>query len=256
MSDRSPKTGQRLFRRWSDLEKYVGVVSLAIGGAILVSYWQILLVTAIGMGVMFLTYNWQDDRWQNYLANWQTWFQGANGKLAIAVASGSIASILVYVALSICTAAENLWLGLATVLETLGTIAIAPLLLWQFIRKDKQHHQANYQRSLGHLTAPEALDRLIAVNQILSQDREQSLTSQQQREVAEYFELMLDREDSSQVRAALLTGLNQLGGGLQQLDCHPTLALSLPVNLSQPIWQSQSSESPEEDLSIESWSQD
>lgn len=201
----------------------MGVITLGIGAAILVSYWQILLVTTIGVGVMFLSYGWKDDRVQGYLDYFRLWLQGTNGQLAISVASGSIAAIAVYLSLAICNAADNLWLGLATVLQTLGTIAIAPLLLWQFIRKNKQIQEATYQRALTHLTAPASLDRLMAIHQILNHDREQGLSRQQREEVAEYFELMLDREDSPQVRSALLSGLNQLATNPQS-----TPALSLP----------------------------
>jgi hypothetical protein len=247
---RSPEHRPRAARGWSDLERYVWIISSAIAGVILVSYWQVLLVAAIGIGVMFLTYTWQTDRLQTYLDNYHTWSQGAKGKLAIAVASGGIASSLIFLTISICTAADNLWLGLATALQTIGTIVIAPILLWQFIRKDKQHHQANYHRALGHLTSPDAIERLMGVNQILNQAQAQSLTSQQQREVIEYLELMLNREESPQVRSAILNSLNQLS-----LDREPTAALTIPVQISQPISLLETT-TIEEDLALESWSQD
>jgi hypothetical protein len=236
VSDRGTNNSPRLLRGWSELEKYIGVVSLGIGAAILVSYWQLLIVTAIGVGVMFLSYTWPNDRVQSYLENSQTWFEGANGKLAIAVASGSLAALVVVLALGICNGAGNIWLGIATVLQTLGTIAIAPLLLWQFVRKDRQHQASSYQRALSHLTATTDLDRLIAVNQIINQHQAGILTSQQQREVTEYLELMLDREVSPQVRSALLTGLNQLTVNAQSPISLPlpkptSLAISLPAQI-------------------------
>ncbi|MCZ0898739.1 hypothetical protein ON021_02310, partial [Microcoleus sp. HI-ES] len=132
-----------------------------------------------------------------------------------------IATLGAYMSLAIWADSSSHWMALSLILQNLGTIAIAGLLLRQALSLGAAKDEVALDRILADLTDADPVKRLIAVRQMTDlvnqggfgpvSSVKSSLAKPSQRiarsRAAECFRLMLSREPEALVRNALLEGL-------------------------------------------------
>lgn len=179
-------------------------------GALL--YWngRLVVATGTGVGVMLLIYLMHDWKPNLPIAEIRRRIEDWNQPLALAIGGGGIACLTTYLAASIWANSDNAWIGLGSVLQGSGTLAVLLLLAWQILNRQAQRDRVHYHQTLADLTHEEALRRLIAVRHLTSTVPDLSDQPTQQRELADYFRLMLHREQEPIVQEAILEGLGRL----------------------------------------------
>ncbi|EAZ89533.1 hypothetical protein CY0110_09191 [Crocosphaera chwakensis CCY0110] len=177
-------------------------------GTTLMLAWNPKLVgaTLIGIGLMRFVYWVQTTNWPNRWLYWYKFFNGSQGKLAIAVVTGGFGTISSYMALYIWSNAENQWLATALILQGFGTFLTLGLLAWQMfdLPRTKQEHQ--YQEWVSQLSDVNDLKRLMAVENLSNLLQQQKLTPTQNQQLSNYFHLMLNQEKNIMIRQAILKG--------------------------------------------------
>ena len=178
----------------------------------------LLLSTILGVATMIAVYQLPRSNWQRYWSLCYQLFSPANRLLTGAVLSGGLVAIASYGVMSLLSSGENIWVSLSLILQNGGIVAIAALLLWQFLQLQNQQSQSRSDRLLTELTHEDALHRLIAVRQLtqltlrLHPHVTQKTVNPQftRSQLAECFRLMLRTEVEPLVRNGLLDGLQQL----------------------------------------------
>lgn len=183
--------------------------------------------TSIGVITMWLVYRLQSGNWQSYLVNLRQLMTGANRQLALAVISGGFATLCSYLAIAIGSDTQSSWITFGILLQSLGTLAILGLLVWQILAQQTKPDQTKVDQMLADLTDADPLKRLIAVRYLTSSA--QNFDFNHKVWLADYFRLMLNRETEAIIRDAVLDGL-------RLLENHPKLAeatspFSMPVNV-------------------------
>ncbi|MGB5592801.1 MAG: hypothetical protein WBM62_02040 [Crocosphaera sp.] len=175
-------------------------------GTTLMLAWDPKLVcaTLTGIGLMGLVYRFQTVNWQRRWLYWREFVNSSQGKLAIAVSSGSLGIISSYIALSIWSNAENRWLATGLILQGFGTFLILGLLSWQLFDSPRKKQDAQYQEWVSQLTDVNVLKRLIAVENLSNLIEKKQLTPIQAKQLRGYFRLMLNQETEIIVRQAVL----------------------------------------------------
>jgi hypothetical protein len=176
--------------------------------------WKLVLATGLGVGFMLLVYSMQGWNWQAYLSHWRQFFTGSQGKLTVAVGSGSLAALGTYIAASIWADSENRWLATGTILQGFGTIFTLLLLGWHIVRDRTGQDEVRFELFLQDLTATDSLKRLIAVQQLSTLANKPRLRQVYQPQLVEYFSVMLSREEDAIVREAILRSLQKWGQNL------------------------------------------
>jgi hypothetical protein len=209
---------------WGKISQLLGlfVVSLMI----ITSDSKLFFATCIGVIVMFLVYQKVPVNWRKIGDQWSKFRQTSNGKLAFAITSGGITTVISYIIASIWENAENHWLALETILQDFTTTAIFGLLGWHIFSRKTKENQDKFTQLLTELSAPSPLQRLIAVNSLTELVKTNQLTSTQQNQIQEYFQLMLTIESEAKIRHSLLKNL---------LIFNPNKPLRTPLNHSQPL---------------------
>lgn len=197
--------------RFRSRKQTVPLVGLGIAIALLVWNWKLLLATGAGILVMLAIYLIQQWHWQRIFQQWQRFLQGTNRVVAIAVATGSIASLFTYMAASIWSESENHWMATGAILQGIGIIATFTLLVWQILTHQSNQTEISLNELIVNLTDPDPLKRLISVRQLTSLVRNHHCEREQQQAIGDYFNLMWSRETEPLVREALLEGLETLG---------------------------------------------
>jgi hypothetical protein len=131
-------------------------------------YWngKLLLSSAAGLAMMVLVYRMQQWDWQ---VRWSEFWRssiGSNRQLTLAVGSGALATVSVYMSVSIWVDLENHWIASGIILQNLGLAVVIGLLVWLVISHRATQQQAYLEGMLTNLTDPEPLKRLIAVREI------------------------------------------------------------------------------------------
>jgi len=172
--------------------------------------WKLLLATSAGVLVMLLVYLMQEWDWQLYWSNLRQFFFGSNRQLTIAIGSGGIATLGIYMALAIFVNGDSSWITASTILQGLGTLTILILLVWQIISHQGSPDETKLEQMLRELTNTDPLKRLLAVRQLTSWGVEYRLRLSEKRQVSDCFRLMLSRESESIIRDAILDALPAL----------------------------------------------
>ena len=228
------RLGRFLRQGWFSPEQLWGA---AIGVALLIWNWQLVLALAIGAVVLVSIYLAQQGQWKVPQVDWRWLWTGANRPLTLAIASGGIATFSAYITTRIWLEAEQSWLALGVILQGFGTLAVLLLLTWQTLNRRFQtaghRDEQRFDILLGRLSDVDPLKRLIAVRQITQQlqteallETPSTLTSMPPAYIAECFRLMLNRETEPSVCSALLEGLQSLGQG-RQLNAATRQAVSV-----------------------------
>ncbi len=181
-------------------------------------YGLLLLSTVCGIGTMIGVYRLPQSNWQHYWSQFCQLFSPSNRLLTLAVISGGFVALSTYWTVSLLLSGENIWVILSLILQNSGILAIACVLLWQFLRSSRDRKQYYSAELLTELTHEDALQRLIAVRKLThcvlrsnphptSRRTSMILTRSQ---LAECFRLMLRSEAEPLVRNGLLDGLQQL----------------------------------------------
>lgn len=195
-----------------------GLFVLVVIWAMLLWNCKLLLATVAGVSVMVLIYLLQTG-WQAKWAELRRFLRGSNRQLTVAVGSGGIATLTVYMAAAIWGELERPWIATGAILQGLGTLAMLALLSWQITRSDRDETQL--ERLLQGLTQGDPLKRLIAVRLLTRWGMNDPESG-----IEDYFRLLLRREREPSVREAVLEGL-------QALERSPELTqpLHIPTDL-------------------------
>ncbi|MEG4105993.1 hypothetical protein [Microcoleus sp. S13_C5] len=175
---------------------------------------ELLFSTGLGIAAMMLVYRGQSWDWQLLRAKGEQFWQGPNRRFVLAVGTGGIATLGAYMSLAIWADSESHWMALSLILQNLGTIAIAGLLLRQALSRRAAKDEVALDRILADLTDADPVKRLIAVRQMTDLVNKGGFgpvssvkSSIARSRAAECFRLMLSREPEALVRNALLEGL-------------------------------------------------
>ncbi len=175
---------------------------------------ELLFSTGLGIAAMMLVYRGQSWDWQLLRAKGEQFWEGPNRRFVLAVGTGGIATLCAYMSLAIWADSESHWMALNLILQNLGTIAIAGLLLRQGLSRRAAKDEVALDRILADLTDADPVKRLIAVRQMTDLVNQGGFgpvisvkSSIARSRAAECFRLMLSREPEALVRNALLEGL-------------------------------------------------
>lgn len=153
--------------------------------------------------------------------------QGPQRQLAIAALAGSATAFSTYLMASVWAATENHWLATASIAQGTGVMGLLALVGWQAMQRPLLQVDRAYDRLLWRLTAANPLDRLMAVRQLTRHYRRYPRS--QQRELEEYFLMLLADEVHPKVRSSLLRAIDQFQD--HQREGAP---LNLPLHLKTP----------------------
>ncbi len=193
-----------VYLRWGrGYEERWAALGLAV--LLLAWNWKLVLALALGVGAAIAIFRGQGDRFQLWWRKWQTRTSTSNRHFAVAAGGGSFTALGAYLCTSVWAQAENRWLAVATIVQTLATVATLSLVAWQMGDRASTN-AADPQVLLADLADPRPLKRLVAVRQLSRLLQEETLDKQQQQTVGDCFELMLGSETEPTVRNALLDG--------------------------------------------------
>lgn len=225
----------RLFQQlYSYRMRGVGSWLLILTGiiAMLLWNWKLLLATGAGVLAMLLVYLMQDWNWKPYWSSLRQFFSGSHRQLTLAVGSGGIATLTTYMAVSIWVDSDSPWIAAGAIVQGFGTLATFLLLVWQIIISQASQEEAKRDQLLSDLTEADSVKRLLAVRRLTDWGSNKYLHPSTQRVVADCFRLMLNQEQESIIRDAVLDGLmvldnhQNLGKGAQPFQTPITLQQS------------------------------
>jgi hypothetical protein len=211
------------------------LIALTAVVAMLFWHWQLLLATVAGVFVMLLVYLIQDWDWQFYWSSVRRFFKGSNRQLTLAVASGGIATFSTYMAIAICLESESSWIATGTILQGLGTLTTVILLVWLLFHPQENREETKRDQLFNDLSDPNPVKRLLAVRQLTRWGKANNLNPSSRRVIVECFCLMLNQEQESLIRNAVLDGIKVLDNN-QDLD-QGAGPLQLPINLKKSVVQ-------------------
>ncbi|UNU25092.1 hypothetical protein [Microcoleus vaginatus] len=201
-----------LLERLTRSKGWLAVVTLAgVWG-----WWnsELLFSTGLGIAAMMLVYRGQSWDWQLLRSKGEQFWEGPNRRFVLAVGTGGIATLSAYMSLGIWADSDSPWMALSLILQNLGTIAIAGLLLRQALSRRAAKDEVALDRIVADLTDADPVKRLIAVRQMTDLVNKGGFgpvssvkSSIARSRAAECFRLMLSREPEALVRNALLEGL-------------------------------------------------
>ena len=189
-------------------------VGLASVGSVLLLLWNAKLVfsTGAGMGTMVLMYLLQDAQWRReklpkVSEQVQAKLEGLNRPFLWSTIGGGSAAFLSYLAISAWTETEAHWLATGILLQGLMTFGLLGLALRRVLAKSPtvETELCHWVETLSH---KDPIQRLLAVRQLTK--TAQSAPLIQQKEILEYFQLMVSREPEELVREAVWQALETL----------------------------------------------
>jgi hypothetical protein len=216
----SPK--QRNLKRLSEPGFVLGFLTVLV--AMLLWNWKLLLALAVGIGVMVLAYSIQKWNWQLRWLEISQFLHSANSRLALAVASGGIATVITYMTAAIWVDAHSPWIAAGIIVQGLGTLLTLILLVWQIFSLNSDREENYLEHLYSNLTQQDSLKRLLAVRQLTKFMHRQHVNSAIQQEAAQYLQLLLNQEEEPVIREAILDSLQSL----HKLN-------TLPTSTAQPI---------------------
>lgn len=198
-------------------------------GAIALLYWnsRLVLATGSGVAVMLLVYVMHDWKPAFNAIEIRKMLQGWNQPFLMSAGAGTIATFSTYLAVSIWAESDSAWIASGAILQGIGTLTGLGLLVWQILNRPDPRAHIQVNQLLFDLAHADPLKRLLAVRQLTdsismlddrhSVDRRSPAINHphlskipSRRQVADYFRVMLQREDDPIIRAAVLDGLQTL----------------------------------------------
>jgi len=172
--------------------------------------WQLIAATSAGIFVMIAVYGMQEWNWNLFLWRIQKFLQSPYRHLPLSVASGTVTVLLTYTFLALWSNQDNHWLGLANILQLGTTLGVLTILVRQTFKEWLQRQQDNFDQLIAQLSVNDDLTRLIAINQVNQYVRANRLPVAQERAIADYCQLLLNRETEVIMREALFETLESL----------------------------------------------
>ncbi len=190
-------------------------------GTVLLMLWNAKLVfsTGAGMGTMVLLYLLQDQQWRKekvpqFKNQLQDQLEGINQPFLWSAIGGGSAAFLSYLAIAAWSETDSHWLATGILLQGLLTCGVLGLGLRQFWdQKAETSETLEFSHWVEKLSHEDPVARLLAVRQLST--IVQTLT--QQKELLEYFQLMVSHESEELVREAVWQALETLSPNLNLL---------------------------------------
>lgn len=211
-------------KRWNDSGRWLLVTS----GMAALLFWngRLVLATSVGVATMAIAYLVQDGQWQ--VPDVRTWLKGWNRQFLLTVTSGSVATLGTYLASSIWAETTSHWIATLLIMQGAATLGMLGLLIGQSLTPKVGSPTIHLNDVLPDLTAIDPLKRLIAIHRITEMLEQPEADRAQHRQMANYFRLMLSREDQPVIREALLEGL-QLTTASHAITPSPGKPLAMPL---------------------------
>ncbi len=198
----------RMFRQNQKLPAWtLAAVALLI---LLSLNWQLVVATGLGVIIMLVTYAAQGWKWHSLFLQVQKFINSPNRRLIVAVGMGAATVLGTYMIFAIWSETANHWLASVSIMQFVATLSVFILLVKQVIGQWLQETQTQFDRLVLQLTASNDLERLIAVRQLAQCVQQNSLLIAQEQAIAQYCQVLLDRELVSAVREAALETLEAL----------------------------------------------
>ncbi len=215
----SPDSRQQLKKALITGRSGAGLASV---GSVLLLLWNAKLVfsTGAGMGTMVLMYLLQDAEWRReklptVREQVQAKLEGLNRPFLWSTIGGGSAAFLSYLAISAWTETDAHWLATGILLQglmTFGVLGLALRRVWDQAPTVETTEVCHWVETLSH---EDPIQRLLAVRQLTK--TAQSAPLIQQKEILEYFQLMVSREPEELVREAVWQALETLMPTLNSL---------------------------------------
>ncbi|WP_103667541.1 hypothetical protein [Pseudanabaena sp. BC1403] len=172
--------------------------------------WQLIAATSAGIFAMTAVYVMQDWNWNVVLWRIQKFLQSPYRHLPLSVASGTVTVFLTYTVLAVWSNQENHWLASANILQLGATLGILVLLVRQAFKQWLQRQQDNFDQLIAQLSVNDDLARLIAIKQINQYVQNNRLPVAQERAIADYCQILLNRETETTMQEAIFETLESL----------------------------------------------
>jgi hypothetical protein len=188
---------------------------------LLLLFWNAPLVfsTGAGMGTMVLLYLLQDQQWRNEKLpqlnqQLQRQLEGLNQPLVWSAIGGGGAAFLSYLAIAAWAETDSHWLATGILLQGLLTCGVLGLGIRQVLNaKAESIETLEFSHWVEKLSHEDPVARLLAVRQLPAIAQ----TLPQQKELLEYFQLMVSHEPEDVVREAVWQALETLSPNLNLL---------------------------------------
>jgi hypothetical protein len=211
---------------WRDLKREQGLPLWALLSIFLIMLllwnWQLITATGAGISVMVAVYTMQDWNWNVILWRIHKFLQSPYRHLPLSVASGTSTVLLTYTFLALWSNQENHWLASANILQLGATLGVLAILVRQAFKQWLQRQQDNFDQLISQLSVSDDLARLIAIKQVNQYVKENRLPAAQERAIADYCQILLNRETELIMREAIFETLE----GLQSVVDRPALKRS------------------------------
>ena len=214
----SPDSRQQLQKSITTGRSGAGLASV---GSVLLLLWNAKLVfsTGAGIGTMVLMYLWQDVQWRQeklpkVSEQIQTQLEGLNRPFLWSTIGGGSAAFLSYVAISVWTETDSHWLATGILIQGLmifGGLGLALRRVWS----ETSMAEIEISHQVETLSHSDPIQRLLAVRQLTK--TAQSAPLIQQKEILDYFQLMVNSESEELVREAVWQALETLMPTLNNL---------------------------------------
>ncbi|MBD2178259.1 hypothetical protein H6F42_15180 [Pseudanabaena sp. FACHB-1998] len=205
---------QALRSLWHGLTREQGLPVWALLAIFLVMLlvwnWQLIAATSAGIMAMTAIYVMQDWNWNAILWKIHKFFQSPYRYLPLSVASGTVTVFLTYTLLALWSSQDNHWLASASILQLGATLTVLVLLIRQSFSQWLQRQQNNFDQLITQLAVNDDLARLIAIKQITQYVQTNRLPAVQEKAIADYCNLLLNRETEITTREALFETLEAL----------------------------------------------
>jgi hypothetical protein len=190
-------------------------------GGLLLLFWNAPLVfsTGAGIGTMMLLYLLQDQQWRNEKLpqlnqQLQRQLEGLNQPLVWSAIGGGSAAFLSYLAIAAWSETDSHWLATGILFQgllTCGVLGLGIRQVWN--AKAESIEGLEFAHWVEKLSHEDPVARLFAVRQLPAIAQ----TLPQQKELLEYFQLMVSHEPEDVVREAVWQALETLSPNLNLL---------------------------------------
>ncbi|TAF06963.1 MAG: armadillo-type fold-containing protein [Nostocales cyanobacterium] len=224
----SPK--QRKLKLLSEPGSLLGFLTIIV--AMLLWNWKLLLALAVGIGIMLVAYSIPKWNWQISWLEIRRFLNSANSRLALAVASGGIATFITYIAAAIWVDSPSAWMAVGAIVQGFGTLLTLVLLVWQIFSCQENREEEYLEQLFNNLTETDPLKRLLAVRQLTKFINRQIVNASVKQDVIKCLQLLLSREEEAVIREAALNSLQTLDGSqiLLSSNAQPLVPISTKVS--------------------------
>jgi hypothetical protein len=183
---------------------------MAVVAMLLIWHLKLLFALGIGLLVLWLTYSLQAGQWQIPWAELCRKLQAPQQRLALAIATGGVATLSTYISLASWSEAQGFWSATGAICQGLGILAILVLLVGHLLDHHTDLPTTRFDQLVSDLAHADALKRLIAVRQLTQAVTTPTADRAQRRAVVDYLRLLLGQESEPVVRNAVLDSLQAL----------------------------------------------